>query len=122
VAAATAMVARVVTDTLPISAAPDHHGRERRADCRPHLKEANLHRRARVISRNLSHLQRARSRLEQLIAEEHGAKLLVSLYARDDLRLELPSDCLTLLDRPQLAVTRDVHPHSPLKARASGAS
>lgn len=73
----------------------------------------------RVILKTLSQLRRAQSFLEQLNAEGGVAELLVSLYARDDFRLELPSDSLILLGRMRLAVALDVHPHSPLKASVS---
>jgi hypothetical protein len=73
----------------------------------------------RVIQNTLSQLRRAQSFLEQLNAQGGVAELLVSLYARDDFRLEFPSDSLTLLGRMHLAVSLDVHPHSPLRAPAS---
>ncbi|MGH8288492.1 MAG: DUF4279 domain-containing protein [Steroidobacteraceae bacterium] len=76
----------------------------------------------RVILKTLSHLRRAQSFLEQLNEEGGVAELLVSLYARDDFRLELPSDALTLLGRLHLAVTLDVHPHSPLNVPVSKAN
>jgi hypothetical protein len=72
-----------------------------------------------VILETLSHLRRAQSFLEQLNAEGGVAELLVSLYAREDFRLELPSDSLTLLGRLHLAIALDVHPHSPLSAPVS---
>lgn len=75
-----------------------------------------------VILKTLSHLRRAQSFLERLNAEGGVAELLVSLYARDDFRLELPSDSLILLGRLHLAVALDVHPHSPLKAPVSRAN
>lgn len=68
----------------------------------------------RMILMTLSQLRRAQTFLEHLNAEGGVAELLVSLYAREDFRLELPSDSLTLLGRLHLAVTLDVHPHSPL--------
>jgi Domain of unknown function (DUF4279) len=73
----------------------------------------------RVILNTLSQLRRAQSFLEQLSAEGGVAELLVSLYARDDFRLEFPSDFLTLLGRMHLAVALDVHPHSPLRTPVS---
>jgi len=73
----------------------------------------------RVILQTLSQLRRSRAFLEQLNAEGGVAELLVSVYAREDFRLELPSDSLTLLGRMHLAVALDVHPHSPLKAPVS---
>jgi hypothetical protein len=75
-----------------------------------------------VILETLSHLRRAQSFLDQLSAEGGVAELLVSLYAREDFRLELPSDSLTLLGRLHLAVALDVHPHSPLNDPASRAN
>ncbi len=73
----------------------------------------------RVILKTLSQLRRAQSFLEQLNAEGGVAELLVSLYAREDFRLEFPADSLTLLGRMHLAVALDVHPHSPQKVPVS---
>ena len=73
----------------------------------------------RVILKTLSQLRRAQSFLEQLNAEGGVAQLLVSLYAREDFRLELPSEPLTLLGRMHLSVALDVHPHQPQKAAVS---
>ena len=70
----------------------------------------------RVILKTLSQLRRAQSFLEQLNMEGGVAELLVTLYARGDFRLELPSDSLALLGRMHLAFALDVHPHSPLEA------
>lgn len=75
-----------------------------------------------MILKTLSNLRRALSFLEQLHAESGVAELHVSLYARDDFRIELPSDCLTLLARLHLAIALEVHPHSPLEATASKAN
>ena len=75
-----------------------------------------------VILKTLSHLRRAQSFLEDLNAQGGVAELLVSLYARDDFRLELPSDSLTLLGRLHLAVALDVHPHSQPEAPLSRAN
>src|SRR6185312_11893555 len=72
-----------------------------------------------VILKTLSQLRRAQSFLKQLHAEGGVAELLVSLYARDDFRLELPSDSLTVLGRMHLAIALDVH---PLTAPATPAS
>jgi hypothetical protein len=70
----------------------------------------------RVILNTLSKLRRAQSFLEQLSAEGGVAELIVSVYAREDFRLEFPSDSLTLLGRLSLAVALDVHSHSPIEA------
>lgn len=75
-----------------------------------------------VILKTLSQLRRAQSFLDQLSTQGGVAELLVSLYARSDFRLELPTDAVTLLGRLHLALTVDVHPHSPLKAPASRAN
>ena len=75
-----------------------------------------------MILKTLSQLRRAQSFLEQLNAGGGVAELLVSLYAREDFRLELPSDSLTLLGRLHLAIALDVHPHSPLEAPVSRAN
>ncbi|HEX4267447.1 MAG TPA: hypothetical protein VHY36_06160 [Steroidobacteraceae bacterium] len=75
-----------------------------------------------AIVKILTHLRRAQSFLEELNAQGGVAELLVSLYARDDFRLELPSDSLTLLGRLHLAVALDVHPHSQPEAESSRAN
>ena len=75
-----------------------------------------------VLLKTLSNLRRAQAFLEQLNAEGGVAELLVSLYARDDFRLELTSDSLALLGRVRLAVVLDVHAHSPLEAPVSKAN
>lgn len=72
-----------------------------------------------VILKTISQLRRTQSFLEQLNAEGGVAELLVSLYAREDFRVELPSDAVKSLGRLHLAIALDVHPHSPLKAPAS---
>lgn len=75
-----------------------------------------------VILKTLTNLRRAQSFLGQLNAEGGAAELHVSLYARDDFRVDLPSDSLTLLARLHLAVALHVHPHSPIEAPASRAN
>ena len=73
-----------------------------------------------VILQTLSHLRRVQPFFEQLDADGGVAELHVSIYARDDFRLELPSESLALLARLHLAVVLEVHPHSPLEAAMSG--
>lgn len=75
-----------------------------------------------VILKTLTQLRVAQSFLEQLNAEGAVAELLVSLYARNDFRLELPPDSLTLLGRMHLGLAVDIHPHSPFKAPVSRAN
>ena len=72
-----------------------------------------------MILKKLTNLRRAQAFLEQLHAQGGVAELHVSLYAREDFRIELPSDSLTLLARLHLAVALDVHPHLPLEAPGS---
>ncbi|SRR5579883_32391 len=76
----------------------------------------------RMILQTLSQLRRAQPFLEQLSADGGVAELLVTLYARDDFRLELPSDSLILLGRLNLAISLDVHLHAPLTAPVTRAN
>lgn len=75
-----------------------------------------------VILRTLNNLRRVQSYLEKLNSEGGVAELHVSLYARDDFQVELPSDALALLARLHLAVALHVHPHSPIEAPVSRAN
>ena len=75
-----------------------------------------------VILKTLTHLRRAQAFFEQLSTEGGVAELLVSLYAREDFRIELPADSLALLGRMHLAIAVDIHPHSPLKQPTSRAN
>lgn len=63
-----------------------------------------------VLLQTLAHLRRSHDFLEQLHAEGGVAELHVSLYAREDFRLELSAQTLGLLGRLGLAVALDVHP------------
>lgn len=72
-----------------------------------------------MILKTLANLRRAQSFLEQLSAEGGVAELHVSLYARDDFRIELPPDCLSRLARLHLVIALDVHPHLPLETPAA---
>lgn len=65
-----------------------------------------------VTLTTLTHLRVAQSFLNQLNAQGGVTELLVSLYARDDFRLELPQDSLTFLGRMHLGIAVDIHPHS----------
>lgn len=71
-----------------------------------------------VILQTLNQMRRAQAFLERLNDEGGVAELLVSLYARDAFRLELPPDTLTLLGKLHLAVALDIHPHSPFDTAA----
>ena len=63
-----------------------------------------------VLLEKLATLRRSQDFLEQLHAEGGVAELHVSLYAREDFRLELSDQSLGLLGRLRLAVALDVHP------------
>jgi uncharacterized protein DUF4279 len=63
-----------------------------------------------VLLQTLAHLRRSQSFLERLDAEGGVAELHVSLFAREDFRLELSARSLALLGRLGLAVALDIHP------------
>ena len=63
-----------------------------------------------VLLQKLVHLRRSHDFLAQLHAEGGVAELHVSLYAREDFRLELSEESLGLLGRLGVAVALDVHP------------
>jgi hypothetical protein len=63
-----------------------------------------------VLLQTLAHLRRSQGFLEQLHAEGGVAELYVTLFAREDFRLELSAQSLALLGRLGLAVALDVHP------------
>jgi hypothetical protein len=64
----------------------------------------------------LTQLRRWQSFLEQLSADGGAAELSISLFARENFRLELSADTLALLGRLRLAVALDVQPHAPFDA------
>ena len=63
-----------------------------------------------VLLQKLAQLRRSHDLLEQLHAEGGVAELHISLYAREDFRLELSEQSLGLLGRLGLSVALDVHP------------
>jgi hypothetical protein len=69
-----------------------------------------------VLLQTLAHLRRSQGFLERLDAEGGVAELHVSLFAREDFRLELSARSLALLGRLGLAVALDIHPqpHDPV--------
>lgn len=71
-----------------------------------------------VLLQILTQLNRSRPFLEQLSADGGAAELSISLFARENFRLELSADSLTQLSRLRLAVTLDVQPHVPFGASA----
>ena len=68
------------------------------------------------VLRTLAQLRRAFGFLVTLKAEGGAADLHVSLFAREDFRLELSARSLALLGRLGLAVALDIHPqpHDPV--------
>jgi Domain of unknown function (DUF4279) len=66
-----------------------------------------------VLLQTLAQLRRVQSFLRQLDDDGGVAELYVSLFAREDFRLELSAHTLALLGRLALAVALDVHPQPP---------
>jgi hypothetical protein len=75
-----------------------------------------------VLMQTLARLSHSRNFLEQLQAEGGIAELHVSLFAREDFRLELSSQSLALLGRLGVAVALDVHPQPSNSVSPSQAS
>jgi hypothetical protein len=72
-----------------------------------------------VLVRTLDQLRRSHAFLKQLNADGGVAELQVSLYARQNFRLELIAASLTLLARLGLAIALDVHLHTPNSVQAN---
>lgn len=66
-----------------------------------------------VLLQTLTQLRRSQSFLEQLSADGGIAELCISLFARENFRLDLSADSLALLGRLGLAVSLEVQPHAP---------
>ena len=75
-----------------------------------------------VLLQTLAHLRRSHAFLEQLGTAGGVAELHVSLFARENFRLDLSPETLTTLGRLGLAVALEVHPHSPHGANPSSPS
>ena len=71
-----------------------------------------------ALLQTLTQLRRSQAFLEQLGTDGGVAELSISLFARENFRLELPSDSLALLGRLRLSVALDVQPHTPFDAPA----
>jgi len=69
-----------------------------------------------VLLQTLTQLRRSQPFLEQLSADGGVAELSISLFARENFRLELSSDSLALLGRLRLSVALDIQPHAPFDA------
>jgi len=72
-----------------------------------------------VLLQTLNQLRRAQPFLEEISAEGGIAELFVSLFARENFRLELSADSLALMGRLRLAVALDVQPHAPFDSPAA---
>lgn len=65
-----------------------------------------------VLLQTLTQLRRSQPFLEQLSTDGGVAELSISLFARENFRLELSADSLALLGRLGLSVALDVQPHA----------
>jgi hypothetical protein len=81
----------------------------------PQLSSARMSVESELLQ-TLNQLRRSQPFLEQLSADGGVAELSVSLFARENFRLELSADTLALLGRLRLAVALDVQPHAPFDA------
>ena len=63
-----------------------------------------------VLLQTLAHLRRSQSLLGHLHAEGGVAELHVSLFAREEFRLDLSAQMLALLGRLGPAIALDIHP------------
>lgn len=75
-----------------------------------------------VLLQTLTQLRRSQSFLEQLDTEGGIAELSITLFARENFRLELSADSLTLLGRLRLSVAVEVQPHAPFDISAPAAN
>jgi hypothetical protein len=66
-----------------------------------------------MLLQTLTHLRRSQPFLEQLNTDGGIAELSISLFARENFRLELSADSLALLGRLRLSVALEVQPHAP---------
>jgi hypothetical protein len=75
-----------------------------------------------VLQRTLDQLRRSQEFLDELHTKGGVVELQVSLFARENFRLELPADSLALLSRLRVSVVLDVHLHTPHTASSSQAN
>ena len=69
-----------------------------------------------VLVQTITQLRRAQPFLEQLHAEGGMSELSISLFARENFRLELSPDTMILMGRMGLAVALEVQPHASFEA------
>jgi hypothetical protein len=75
-----------------------------------------------VLLHTLAQLRRCHVFVKQLGTDGGIAELHVSLFARENFRLDLSAETLAALGRLGLAVALDIHPHSPHGVGPSSAS
>ncbi|SRR5258708_17222757 len=75
-----------------------------------------------TLLQTLAQLRRAHAFLAELGTDGGVAELHVSLFARENFRLDLSAETLGALGRLGLAVALEIHPHSPHGANPSAAS
>jgi hypothetical protein len=75
-----------------------------------------------VLLQTLAQLRRSHAFLEQLNTDGGVAELHISLFVRENFRLDLTPETLGLLGRLGLAVALEIHPHSPHEAGPATAS
>jgi len=75
-----------------------------------------------VLLQTLAQLRRCQAFLEQLVSDGGIAELHVSLFARENFRLDLSVESLATLGRLGLAVALEIHLHSPHGVAPSPAS
>jgi len=71
-----------------------------------------------VLVQTITQLRRAQAFLEKLHAEGAVSELSISLFARENFRLELTPETMTLMGRMGLAVAFEVQPHATFEATA----
>lgn len=69
-----------------------------------------------VLVQTLANLRRAESLLVRLSDSGGLAEIHVSIFARDDFRLDLSPESLVSFGRLGLAIALDIHPHLPRAA------
>ena len=75
-----------------------------------------------VLLQTLAHLRRSHAFLQQLNGDGGVAELHLSLFVRENFRLDLTPETLGLLGRLGLSVALEIHPHSPHGADPATAS
>lgn len=66
-----------------------------------------------VLLQTLAQLRRSHAFLEKLVADGGVAEVYVSLFVRENFRLDLSPATLATLGRLGLAVALEIYPHSP---------